>query len=86
MKKPVSGTESLLTMFGEINSQLEELHAVIETSFSDLRSKWWHEEIEKIAVPDAKLSRLEERLQTDLSLTDAEQYPCPGSLKLEMGF
>lgn len=88
MNEPVSAREQLLTMLTDISDQLEELESVIETSFSDLRSIWWHEELQNLAEPKLRISYLEARLQNDLSFTlaDAVHYKHPTPLKLEMGY
>ena len=63
MNKPSSEKEKLLTMLTEIYDQLEELESVLEASFSDHRIRLNKEELNKISVPEKRLSMMEKELE-----------------------
>lgn len=91
MNKPLSEKEKLLSMLTGIYDQLEELELVLEASFSDLRTNLNLDEINKIIIPEQRLSMIENEI-FNLDLISMEQVsdskPCLASrtLKLELGY
>lgn len=88
MNESTLAKEELLTMLIDISDRLEELESELVTSFSDLRSTWWHEEQIKMQKSDLRLSGLEARLQKDFFLIneDAMFYKQTPSLQFDLGF
>ncbi|MDF2857212.1 MAG: hypothetical protein K0Q87_3063 [Neobacillus sp.] len=89
MSRPLHEKEKLLTMLTEIYDQLEELELVLEGSFTEHRMNLNSEELNKISVPEQRLSMMEKELK-DLNLVEeiAETNHCQvkRAMKLEMGF
>lgn len=92
MNETVSEKEKFVLMLTEMCDQLEELEAVLQSSFSGLRRQWYEKEIENLAESNRKLSSLEKRVDDPFVL--AESNDCPPlqlqkqsvSLKFEWGF
>lgn len=63
MNESVSEKEKLLMMLTEINDQLGDVGSVLESSFSDLRNNWRREELERVAVPNQRITHLENKLE-----------------------
>lgn len=88
MNEPVSEKDLLLMMLNEMNEQLEELDSIIETSFSELRSHWFREEVKKLSVCSKRVSLIESKKINShyrgefASSSDKKQT---SSLKLELG-
>jgi hypothetical protein len=89
MTRPAHEKEKLLTMLTEIYDQLEELELVLDASFSDHRMSLKSEELDKISVPEERLSRIEKEYE-DINLiedkTEKNHSQVKRALKLEMGF
>jgi hypothetical protein len=91
MKESISQKEKLLLMMTEIYNQLEELESILEESFSEVRSDWENEELDKFTVPVQKITELEVKMKDDSLKKMEEQkevsFPTqkPSALKLELG-
>jgi hypothetical protein len=87
MNKPMSEKEKLISMLTEIYDQLEGLESVLETTFSDLRTNLNKNELNKINVPEQRISKLDKLFSfTKDTPQDFNHLPTSSSLKLEMGF
>jgi hypothetical protein len=89
MTRPLQEKEKLLTMLTEIYDQLEELELVLEASFTDHRMNLNSDELDKISVPEQRLSMMEKEFE-DLNLggdkVETNHNQVKRALKLEMGF
>lgn len=92
MNEPTTEKEQLFMMFSEMNDQLADLESVLRTSFSDLRNEIVHEEVTRLAVPDKRISILEQRYIKSETENNEEftNYPLgkkqSAGLKFELGF
>lgn len=91
MTESLEEKDNLLLMLNEMNEQLEELEFLLKSSFSDLRSEWFSNEVGRLAAANQRISALENsKVKHTRKNVDEYNYiignKSTSALKFKLGF